>query len=418
MDIVRPKPSSSPFTKAIIVVFILLLLGGFFYAVMSSTSTQYVAQHDELLISTVTKGELLVTVRGTGVLAAKDVRWLSTDVEGKIERILVKAGAYVKQGDVILHLSNPQLMQRLDESKWDLDELEAQTLALKVSLESQVLDQESQVITEKLNYERSLLTLNAQNTLLQQGINAVSQIDHEAIKIDVEQNKQRWELEIKRLAKQKENVAAQMLANKARLNRLRKNAERIQDQVKGLAVRASIDALVQAMPMELGQQVTQGTNLAKLAKKDAFIAELRIPEHQIQDISVGQLVSLDTRNSQISGVVSRINPSVENGVVQVDVEMTQNAPSEARPDLTVEGIIEVARIPNTLFVKRPMFAKTLAKASVFLLDEKQANARQQDVTFGKVSATYIEIKSGLIEGQVIIVSDVSAYERHAQIRIN
>jgi hypothetical protein len=306
----------------------------------------------------------------------------------------------------------------LEETQWELDELNAQTQALKVSLESQVLDQEASVINEKLNYERSLLTLTAQNTLLEQGINAVSQIDHQAIKIEVAQNKQRWELEIKRLAKQKENVSAQLLANDAKVKRMQKTLERAQQQVDSLNVRASIDAIVQEMPMELGQQVIVGTNLARLAKRDEFIAELRIPEIQIQDVVIGQKVILDTRNSQVEGIVRRIDPSVNNGAVQVDVDILGATPKEARPELTVEGVIEIVRIPNALYVKRPMFAKSYGDSVVYLLNEGGSGANKQAVTFGKASAHYIEIKQGLSLGQEIIISDVSAWESHQQISIN
>jgi multidrug resistance efflux pump len=153
--------------------------------------------------------------------------------------------------------------------------MEAETTALEVSLESELLDQEAAVINEKLNHERALLTLNAQKTLLEQGVVAVSHIDHEEIKIDVAQFKQRWELEIKRLAKRRENLAAQRLAAQARLNRMRKILQRAQEQVDGLNVKATMDSIVQEMPMELGQQVRSGSNLARLARSGEFIAELK-----------------------------------------------------------------------------------------------------------------------------------------------
>ena len=418
MDIVRTKDKTSTAKTISTIAVAMLLLIVAVYWFLSSTNSSHIVDSDLLLTDTVVQGELTVNVRGIGVLAPKDVRWLSTTVEGKVERIFVKAGALVQQGDVILQLSNPQLGQTLEETQWELDELDAQAIALKVSLESEQLDQEAAVINEKLNYERSLLTLNAQETLLKQGVNAVSQIDYEAIKIEVAQNKQRWELEIKRLEKQKENVPAQLTANQARLNRMRKTLERVQTQVDDLTVRASIDAIVQAMPMELGQQVNTGTNLARLAKRDEFIAELRIPESQIQDVVIGQSVMLDTRSSQVQGFVTRIDPTVNNGVVQVDVELAEAAPSEARPELTVEGIIEIMHIPNTLYVKRPMFAKNYGTTQVYLVDGEGDYANKQNVTFGKASSTYIEIKNGLELGQEIIVSDVSEWETHQQIRIN
>ena len=418
MDIARTKTKQSLKQKIIFAIALLVVVVLLFFWWFSTSNATHIVDRELLLTDKVQQGELRVNVRGIGVLAPKDVRWLATNVNGRVDRIYAKAGAIVAKGDLILQLSNPQLVQQFEETQWDLDEIEAQTIALEVSLESQALDQEAAVINEKLNYERSLLTLNAQETLLKQGINAVSQIDHQAIKIEVAQNKQRWELEIKRLEKQKENVAAQLAANQARVNRMHKTLERAKQQVENLNVRASIDAIVQVMPMELGQQVTAGTNLARLAKRGEFIAELRIPENQIQDVVIGQSVSLDTRTSIVEGIVKRIDPSVENGVVQVDVELLGPSPKEARPELTVEGIIEVMRIENTLYVKRPMFAKSYGDSKVYLVNSKGELANKHSVTFGKSSNTFIEIKNGLALGQEIIVSDVSAWETHQQIRIN
>jgi multidrug resistance efflux pump len=418
MDIVREKPQKNMSTK-ILGVFALIIVSFFaFKLVFNRDNSTYAVNSNSLLTDKVQRGELHVSVRGVGVLVPKDIRWVATNVEGRVERILIKAGAHVKAGDLLMELSNPQLVQRLEETRWELDEMEAETTALKVSLESELLDQEAAVINEKLNHERALLTLNAQKTLLKQGVVAVSHIDHEEIKIDVAQFKQRWELEIKRLAKRRENLAAQRVAAQARVNRMRRILQRAQEQVDGLNVKASMDSIVQEMPMELGQQVRSGTNLARLARSGEFIAELRIPEKLINEVVIGQVVTVDTRTSKISGLVKRIDPAVINGSVQVDVELTSNIPKEARPDLTIEGEIDIARIDNTLFVQRPMFAKSFGQAQIYLLDSEGETASRHDVTFGQTSTKYIEIKSGLIAGQNIIVSDVSSFEEHQQIRIN
>lgn len=418
MDIVRSKKNAAFSNRNIIITMLVVVTVAAVFWFSQSNSASHIVSSDSLLTGKVQRGELAVNVRGVGVLAPKDERWLATNVAGRVERIFVKAGAIVQTGDLILQLANPELDQQLAETQWELDEMEAQALALKVSLESQELDQQAAVINEKLNYERSLLTLNAQETLLKQGVNAVSQIDHEAIKIEVAQNKQRWELEQQRLQKQRENSKAQLIANDARVNRMRKTLERIQHQVDSLSVRASIDAIVQDMPMELGQQVNAGTNLARLAKRDEFIAELRIPENLIQDVQIGQQVVLDTRTSKVAGVVQRIDPAVTNGVVQVDVDLTESAPKEARPALSVEGIIEIVRIPDTLYVQRPMFAKSYGDTHVYLLDSSGSYANKHAVSFGKSSNNFIQIKQGLSLGQEIIISDVSDWESHQQIRIN
>ena len=417
MDIVRTnkKTKLSKKIQVIIALLVLLVLSSIFLFNVNSAS--YLANKDSLLIGTVQRGELNISVRGTGVLVPKDIRWIATNIPGRIERILKKAGAIVKKGDLLLELSNPQLQQELTEALWELQALEAETQAGKVSLESNLLDQEIAVINEKLNHERALLTLNAQKELLAQGIVAVSKIDHEEVKINVRQFKQRWALEQRRLDKRQENFNAQLVAYEARLSSMRKSVERIQQQVASLQVKATMDSIVQEMPMELGQQVEAGTNLAMLARTDRFIAELSIPEKQIKDVLVGQSVILDTRSSKITGIVQRIDPAVINSSVQIDVELLGTLPKEVRPELTVDGVIEITTIADTLFVKRPMFANNFSLSNIYLLDNEGRYANKHQVKFGHMSSQYIQIENGLAEGQSIIVSDSSSWQQHQQIQI-
>jgi len=418
MDIARSKQKKTLNSKILSILGLVscgVLLLAYSY---SGSGGSYRIDKNTLLIDQVQRGELNVSVRGIGVLVPKDIRWIATEVQGRVERILIKPGAQVKAGDLLLELSNSQLVQQLEEIKWELEALEAETLAQQVSLESDLLDQQAAVINAKLSHQRTMLTLNAQKTLLEQGTGVISQIDHEEVKIEVAQHKEIWHLEIKRLAKRKENLAAQTVAYQARLNRMRRILQRVQSQVNSLHVKATMDSIVQEMPVELGQQVNSGTNLARLARKGKFIAELRVPEKLIQNVAIEQLVTIDTRTSKIQGRVSRIDPAVINGSVQIDVELIGAVPSEVRPDLTVEGVIEIAHLADTLYVKRPMFAKSFTQVTVYLLDADGQNASKQEVSFGQVSSKYIQINAGLNSGEKIIVSDTSGWEEHQQISLN
>lgn len=417
MDIVRPNKKKKLTKKTQIIISLLITSILIFILIFNKSSASYLANKDSLLIDTVQRGELNISVRGTGVLVPKDIRWIATTASGRVERILKKAGAKVKKGDLLLELSNPQLQQELTEAQWQLQALTAQTQADKISLESDLLDQEIAVINEKLNHERALLTLNAQEKLLDQGIDVISKIAYEEVKIDVLQFKQLWQLEQKRLDKRQQNLNAQNLAGEARLNSMRKRLERIQQQVESLQVKATMDSIVQEMPMELGQQVNGGTNLAMLARSDHFIAELRIPEKQIKDVMIGQKVTLDTRSSKIQGIVQRIDPAVVNNSVQIDVELLGVLPKEVRPELTVDGVIEIAIIADTLFVKRPMYANSFSQANIYLIDSEGSYANKHQVKFGHMSSQYIQIEQGLAEGENIIISDSSSWEKHQQIRI-
>jgi HlyD family secretion protein len=418
MDIIRSKKKKKIKVKKWFYITAISLVTFLLIVNLSGNSSTYHVDKSELLLAEVQRGQLNISVRGVGMLVPKDIRWVATNVEGRVERILIKAGAKVKKGDLLLELSNPQLVQQLEETKWQLEEMVAETNAQNASLASELLDQEAAVINEKLNHERALLTYNAQKKLLDKGTVAVSHIAHEEVKIDVAQYQERWQLEIKRLNKKKESLAAQAKAYQARLNRMHKIYQRAEQQVESLKVHATMDSIVQAMPMELGQRVLVGSNLARLARSGEFIAELRIPEKQIKDVELGQSVVVDTRNSKIKGIVQRIDPIVNNGSVQVDIELIGDMPKDARPDLTVNGVIAIANIEDTLFVKRPMFANEDSDAFVYLLTADGSQADKVNIHFGQTSTQYIQITSGLTVGNNIIISDVSAWEKLQSISVN
>ncbi|ALU43060.1 HlyD family secretion protein [Pseudoalteromonas rubra] len=416
MDIVRTNKSPLLSRKAkVMSVMGLIVVSSLTLFFNHHTSASNLVDKAPLLIDTVRRGELKVTVRGSGVLVPAQIRWITTPVDGRVEQVFKKAGAEVKQGDVLLQLSNPELEEALAQARWELQALEAQIHAEQVALESTVLDQEIAVVDEKLSLERAQLTLAAQEQLLAQGIVAVSKIDFEEVKINVAQYRQRFALEQQRLQKRRENLAAQQRAGDARLNSLRKRVARIEQQVTGLTVVATMDSIVQAMPLEPGQQIAAGSNLAMLARNDQFFAELRIPESQIKDVQLGQAVTLDTRASQITGMVQRIDPVVSDSAVLVEVSLSGELPKEVRPALSVDGVIEIATIEDTLFVKRPVMASGFSQASFYLLANSGEQALRRPLTFGHMSSQYIEIEHGAAEGERVILSDTSHWQ-HAEVR--
>lgn len=417
MDIVRKKATTGVSKKPLLIgLAALLVITALWFFWPQASGVQVLK--DTISTAEVKRGDMIVTVRGIGVLTPKDVRWVAAQVPGRVEQLLIKAGAVVNTGDLLMELSNPQLQQQLDETRWELDEMRAQTHAQVVSLESDLLDQQAAVINAKLNYERAMLTLQAQQTLLDKGVAAVSQIDHGEIKIEVAQLQQRWQLQQQRLAKRQQNLEAQRQAFEARLNRMQKIVQRAEQQVANLQIRATMPSIVQVMPMELGQQVRLGDNLARLARQGDFIAELRVPEQQIHGVAIGHPVEVDIRAQRINGTVIRIDPGVVNNNVQVDVALNETMPPQARPDLTVEGVIRTAELTDTLFVKRPMFAKANQQGLIYVLDEDGTLAERQPVQFGLSSSQFIQIKQGLNAGQRIIVSDASAWDGQTRISIH
>jgi multidrug resistance efflux pump len=366
----------------------------------------------------VKRGEFSVSVRGSGVLVPDNVQWLSASVEATVERVVVKPGTIVKRGDLIVELSNPQLLQLLEETQWELEARVAEAKASQVVLKSTFLMQKAAMLKAKLDYQSSKLKLEAHTQLLSRNLGVVAKIDYEQTRLETIQSKQRWDIQQEVLSTMQESIEAQNNARIARLNKMRKELERAQHQVENLTIFASIDSVVQEVPVERGQRISMGGIIAKLAQQDSLIAEIDIPELEIRNVAIGQTVIIDTRNYKVTGRVSRIDPAVVNGNVQVDVEFTDKLPLDARPDLAVEGEIKIAEIPDTLFVNRPLFAQSQSETAVYKISQDGNFAQRVMVTLGKGSIHQIQVMDGLSSGDKIIISDPSSWDSYQKIRIN
>lgn len=371
---------------------------------------------DSLVFGEVQRGKFTVSVRGTGVLAPDNIQWLSAGVDAKVEKLVVKAGNVVTTGDIIVELGNPELIQQLAEAQWELEAKVAESKASKVAEDLALLEQNANVLNAKLDYESSLLTNNAQTKLLKTG--AVSKLAYQRTLLETDQFKQRWLISQEQRSQMQENLQAQNSARTALLNISRKKLERIQQQVDDLQIKATMDSIVLAMPLEVGQRIRMGANIAKLVQQDSLIAELQVPEIQIGDVAVGQRVTIDTRNNKIEGLVSRVDPAVIRGNVQVDVAFSERLPNDARPDLSVDGEIKITEIEDTLYVARPLFAKSRSHSAFYKLSEDSQFAERIEVTAGYGSVNRIEIIEGLQAGDKIVTSDPTRFETYQKFRIN
>ena len=322
----------------------------------------------------------------------------------------------VKQGDLIVELSNPKLVQDLAQTQWELEAMLADYQAAKVNQESQFLEQKSRVLDAKMRYESSALRFNAQAELLETG--AVSKITYQRTELETHQLLERWKISEQRLKKMEENLVAQENARLARLTKTRKMLEHQTKLVDDLQVKATMNAVVLDIPLELGQRITLGTNIAKLANQNSLIAELQIPEIQIQKVIKGQKVIIDTRKNLIQGRVTRVDPSVNNGNVQIDVTLLSELPAESRPDLSVDGEIIIAEAEDTLFVNRPLFSQSQSMAALFKISKDGHFAHRIPVELGQGSINQIEVLSGLEVGDLIVTSDPTRFEHYEKIRIN
>ncbi|MCF6442660.1 efflux RND transporter periplasmic adaptor subunit [Pseudoalteromonas luteoviolacea] len=421
MDIKRPegKKKKSGQSKTRLFVFSILAIsaaGYLFKGVLGNAS--YIADQDNIQLAKVTSGNFKVNVRSSGVLKPTDIRWVSSRVSGKVEQIHVKPGNEVKAGEKLVTLSDPELFVELDKSRWQVRATEAENTAALVEMESQLLQLDNAVTEAKFGYESAKLRLDAEEQLLKAGNGSISSIEYEKTKLEVQQFYSRWAAQKERKKKMAENLRARVIANEAKLGRIQNDFERVQQQVENLVVKATIAGVVQDVPLLLGQQSTVGSNIALIAEPTSLIAELQVQELQIRNVKLGQNVTIDTRTNLIQGAVSRINPAVENGVVQVEVTLLSDLPAEARPDLNVEGNIEVSNIQDTLFVRRPSFAPANRSVGLYKLDKTSAFAQKTQVQLGVSSVNEVQVLAGLKVGDTIVISDTSDWTAHSTVKIN
>ena len=371
---------------------------------------------DTLVFDEVKRGKFTVSVRGAGVLVPDNVEWLSANVEGTLVKRAVKPGHSVKKGDLIVELSNPRLLQQLAEAQWELAAMEAELTAADVALASSLQQQKSNLLNAQLDAETSQLEFTARADLIKTG--AVSRLDYNRTRLAMNQAQQRLQTHRQQLNKMEESFIAQRNAHKARLNQHKQRVEIIEQQVKDLRVEASMDSLVLELPLVSGQRVMMGDKIAKLAQQNSLIAELQIPELHIREVVAGQRVIIDTRNNKIEGQVARVDPAVINGNVQVDVVFSESLPNDARPDLSVDGVINITEIADALYVDRPLFAQSKSTAMFYKLDKSEQFAEKVTVALGDGSVNQVQVISGLHVGEKIVTSDPTRFQTYNKFRIN
>jgi len=373
-------------------------------------------ERSSVWLDTVKRGEMLREVRGPGTLVPKEIRWITAETNARVERIVVKPGAQVHPGTVILELSNPEVQEQLASAQAAVAAARADNAAKKMTLENQVLDQKANFAQFQSDYESSRLEAEAKNDLAKKGV--IPMIQYRQIELTAAQRKVRLDIERERMLKFAQSVSAQVNADVARLGQLETTLVLRQRQADSLQLKAGIAGVLQQVPVQEGQQVTAGTNLARVARPDVLRAELRVAETQAKDVAIGQKVSVDTRNGLVEGQVERIDPAVLNGTVQVDVDITGTLPPGARPDLSVEGTIEIERLADVVYVGRPAFGQPNSEVRLFRLNPQDGSAERVPVRLGRSSVNSIEIAKGLQPGDQVVLSDTTAWDAYDRIRLN
>ncbi len=366
-------------------------------------------------LDTVKRGPMIRQVKGTGTLVPEHIRWLTADTAGRVERIHVRPGTPVEPGTLLLELSNPDVQLQALEAERQLASAEAELISLRTSLETQRISQEGTIAT--LQAEANNAENQAQATVALLDRAYVPKLEVQQVTGKAGEMTTRLNLERQRLAVLQSSTREQLAAQQGQIERLKAVARFRRNQVESMQVKAGEGGVLSELPLELGQWVTPGTVLAKVVKPERLKAELRIAETQARDIVVGQRAEVDTRNGLVEGTVARIAPAASQGTVRVEVMLTGELPRGARPDLTVEGTVELERLGQVLSMGRPAGAQPNATVSLFKLVAGSDEAVRVPVQLGRGSVNSIEVVQGLAEGDQVVLSDMTAWDAVDRVRL-
>ncbi len=369
----------------------------------------------------VKRGSMLRQVRGSGTLVPEDIRWVTSTTQGKVERIVLRPGATVTPATVILELTNPELEQSVRDAQLGYQSAQAAFVNRKQELESQLLNQQADVAGIKASYNNAALQLEAQEKLFKDGL--VSEIQLKQSRTAAAELDNRLKIAQQRLDMQTAGIKSQLAPQEADVDQRRANYELRRRQLEDLKVKAGMSGVLQEIPVERGAQVAPGANLARVADPTNLKAELRIAETQTKDIRIGQTAEVDTRQGTVKGHVARIDPKSTGGTVGVDIILEGALPSGSRPDLSVDGTIQLEKLDSVIYVGRPAFGQENSTVSLFkglpsgCLPSTCTEAVRTTVKLGRSSVSQIEIVDGLQPGDVVILSDMSAQDSFDRIRI-
>jgi HlyD family secretion protein len=363
----------------------------------------------------VKRGRMVRQVRGLGTLVPEDLRWVSAPSTGHVDRILVHAGTVVAPDTVLMELSNPQLEQEIAEARLKLQAAVAALASLRIQLQTDTLQQRAVVATIEADYEKARMQADMNEALAANQL--VSELARKQSAVDATQLAIRLKLANEQLASRADAGTAQLAVQQSAVDQEQALASLKTRQRDALRVRAGIAGVLQTIAVDVGQQIAQGTNLARVANPGRLKAEIKIAETQAKDVLVGQPASIDTHNGLVTGHVGRIDPSVQAGTRTVDVSLDGSLPKGAVPDLSVDGTIELERLENVLFVGRPAFGQEHSQVSLFKVDRDGVYASRVAVMLGRTSVNAVEVLEGLSEGDRVILSDMSAWDSTDRIRL-
>ena len=428
MDVQRKGVKKRKLIRWIITSVVLVTAaGGIAYGVMHLQPALPSVEAGTVYPDTVKRGPMLRQVHGLGSLVPDEVNWISAETDGRVEKINILPGTTVNPGTVIMELSNPTLTEAMVGAEFDLKQAEANLADLNVTLQSTTFDKQAVAAQVTADYNDAKLAADRDQQLAKLGL--IPDLDVKLSQRKADNLQYRTELEKKRLGIMGEQTKAELDAQKVKIDQLKAVYELKKQQVDRLHVRAGVTGVLQqlgnansaagtAPPLEAGQNVTAGSILAKVAQQDRLKAQVKITETEAKDIAIGQPAEIDTRNGIIPGKVTRIDPAAVNGSVLVDVALIGALPAGARPDLSVDGTIDIERLADVVYVGRPTVGQPHTTATMFRYDADGKTATRVTVKLGVASVNTIEVLEGLKVGDRVILSDMSAMDSHDRIRLN
>jgi HlyD family secretion protein len=366
-------------------------------------------------IDSVQRGPLVIEVRGPGTLVPERIRYISAVTAGRVEQRLAEAGEEVQPETVLLELSNPDVQLQALESERQLTAAQADRVNLRANLASQRLNQEGTVAAARAAYLDAKRNAEAAETLAVKQL--ISANDASRAREHVEELATRFKVEEERLQVMTEAADSQLALQDAQVSRLRAVTDFQKGRIRSMEVKAGAAGTLQELSLEVGQWAQSGAQLARIVEPGRLKAVLRIPETQAKDVTIGQPATIDTRNGIVRGRVSRIDPAVVNGTVTVDVSLEGEMPRGARPDLSVDGTIQVERLDNVLHVGRPAYGQAGSTVGLFKLVENGSAAIRVSVRLGRTSVNSVEVLGGLQAGDKVIISDMSRWDGFDRVRV-
>lgn len=418
MDIARPEFKQQKRKRQILASIVgILVIAAVTVAVYRLRPAAPTVERGTVWPDTVKRGSMLRQVRGVGSLVPSQeaVLQIPAETEATVVRIRMLPGSLVKADTVLLEMSDPAVEQAAIDAQLQFKEAEAEYQAQRMKLESDLMNEKAGAATVQADYSQAQLQAQTDKALFDLGV--ISGLAYKASKGKSDELTTRHGLEGERLVSTQKSIDSQLAEQQSKVEQMRVLAQLKKKQLDALKVRAGIDGVLVELPLHVGEHVTPGTMLAKVVQPNHLMAELKVAETQARDVQIGEPASVDTHNGIISGEVMRVDPAVQNGTVTVDVKLTGELPKGARPDLSVDGTVDLERLDNVLYVGRPAFGQENSTISLFKVGPDGHEATRTSVKVGRASVNYIQILDGLHEGDTVILSDMSRWDNTDRIRL-